>query len=78
MMGPSPGIKPMLSNGKFDELLHASCLLGSLQLPKGRTDFVVRLIHAAGRSRFMLQQGPTTKDLKEKALISYGVLGHLQ
>ena len=51
----------------------------SLQYPKGgRTDCVVRLIHASGRSRFVLQEGATMKDLKEKVLISTGVLGQLQ
>ena len=50
-----------------------------LQHPKGgRTDCVVRLIHASGRSRFVLQEGATMKDLKEKVLISTGVLGQLQ
>ena len=76
--GTFVGGLPMLSNGKFDELLHASCLRRSLQLPKGgRTDFVVRPIHSAGRSRFALQERATLKDLKE-VFLSTGVLGHLQ
>ena len=48
--------------------------------PKGRrsTDCVLRMMHASGRSRFVLHEGATMRDLREKVHISTGVLGHLQ
>ena len=44
----------------------------------GRIEVVTRLIHAAGRSRFLLHEKATMHDLKVKVNISTGVQGHLQ
>ena len=63
---------------KFDEL-SLSPGPGRPRQPRGgRTEFVLRLIHAAGRSRFLLHEKATMRDLKVKVNISTGVQGHLR
>ena len=59
---------------KFDELFLTPGPGQSRQRSKGgRTEFVIRLIHAAGRSRFLLHEKATLLDLKVKVNISTGV-----
>ena len=64
---------------KFHELFRTPGPGHSRQRSKGgRTEFVIRLIHAAGRSRFLLHEKATLLDLKVKDNINTGVQGHLQ